>query len=222
MNRTCRAPGCWAPAASSFAAYCAPHRTALRRHGAVDQKAITKAQLKPYLLRVKARISRNPESIAWVTLDERWRALVGHAEGILAKFAKGKAGFRHERLAAQEVVKLASDVMAREVVEVTAAVVMMRELEPRHFRSDNAFWVQLGRRVRSVSDLHFGERWDNARQRVRRVYRDLNPKATLTLGRWLATTLGIGGLHLARMEQAARDSKAKESRELHEALSKLV
>ena len=110
MNRTCRVRGCWSPAASRYAAYCPPHRTALRRHGAVDQKAVTKAQLKPYLKLVKDRITRNSESIAWVTLDERWRSLVGHAEGILAYFAKGKAGSRFKRAAAQEVVKLAADV----------------------------------------------------------------------------------------------------------------
>src|SRR5215468_8359569 len=97
MTRTCRAPGCRAPAASSFAAYCKPHKTALRRHGAIDQKAVTKAQLKPYLKLVKARVSKNPENIAWVTLDERWRALVEHVEGILADYARGRANSRFER-----------------------------------------------------------------------------------------------------------------------------
>jgi hypothetical protein len=222
MTRTCRAPGCRAPAASSFAAYCTPHRTALRRHGAVDQKAITKAQLKPYLKLVKGRISKNPENIAWVGLDERWRVLVGHAEGILAEFAKGRPGGRYERLAAQEVVKLAGDAKPRAVVEVAAAVVMMRELEPRHFRSDDAFWMQLARRVRSITNLHVGESWDNVRGRVRRHYRELNPRAARTLGRWLAKMLGIGGLHIARLELAERERKAQETRELHDALSKLA
>src|SRR5262245_55857089 len=75
-RRTCRAPGCWSPAASRFAAYCSPHRTALRRHGAVDQKAITKAQLKPYLKLVQARIKRNKENAAWYNLDHRFELLV--------------------------------------------------------------------------------------------------------------------------------------------------
>src|SRR5262245_65807330 len=110
MNRTCRAPGCWAPAASRFAAYCGPHRSTLRRHGAVDQTGVTKTQLKPYLTLVKKRMAKNPDSIAWVTLDERFRALVDHAEGILATFAKEKAGSRFERVAAPEVVKLAEAV----------------------------------------------------------------------------------------------------------------
>src|SRR5689334_8029669 len=69
MDRTCLVQGCCAPAASRYAAYCPPHRTALRRHGAVDQKAITKAQLKPYLKLVRKRFEKNPENVAWVTLD---------------------------------------------------------------------------------------------------------------------------------------------------------
>jgi hypothetical protein len=188
----------------------------------VNQKAVTKAQLKPYLKLVKKRISKNPENIAWVTLDERWRALVGHAEGILAYFARGKAGSRFERLAAQEIVKVAQEVKPREVVEVTAAMVVMWTMEPRRFGSDRAFWMQLARRVRGLTDLHIGERWDNVRQRVRRCYREMNPRTAVIMGQWLATTLGVGGQHIARIEQAERDRKAKDSRELHEALSKLA
>src|SRR5262245_61956355 len=141
MNRYCRAPGCSSPAASRYAAYCSPHRSNLRRHGAVNQKAVTKAQLKPYLKMVQERIAKNPENIAWVTLDERWRALVDHAQGILARHANGQAGSRYERAAAHEVFKLAYDVQPRAVVEVTAAMVMMWELEPRAFQSDRAFWM---------------------------------------------------------------------------------
>src|SRR6476660_1773564 len=134
-RRPCRAPGCSSPAASSFAVYCSTHRSTLWRHGAVDQKAVTKAHLWPYLKRVQKRISKNPESIAWVTLDERWRVLIDHARGILARFATGRAGVRWEMLAAQEVVKLADDVPERAVVEVTAAMVMMWEMEPGRFKS---------------------------------------------------------------------------------------
>ena len=58
----------------------------------------------------------------------------------------------------------------------------MWELEPRRFRSDQAFWVQLARRVRGLTDVNFGERWDNARGKVRRCYRELTPRANITLG----------------------------------------
>lgn len=218
MRRTCRLHGCLRPAASAFAVYCGPHRTALRRHGAPDQKAVTKARLAPYLKIVQARIARNADNVAWATLDQRWRALADHAETILKGSESGKAGVRYERIAAQEIVKLAQSVAPREVVEVTAAMIVMQEFEPRAFRSDDAFWMQLARRVRGLSDLHFGESWDNKRQRVRRLYREMSPKAAVIMGRWLAETLGVGGQHIARVELAEQDSKTN----LHEALNKLV
>jgi hypothetical protein len=171
---------------------------------------------------VRARIARNADNVAWVTLDERWRALVDHAHGVIRSFESGRAGVRFERTAAQEVIKLAKDVEARAVVEVTAAMVVMREFEPRAFRSDDAFWLQLTRRARSLTDLHFGETWDNRRKRVRRHYRELSPKAAIIMGRWLAETLGVGGQHIARVELAEREKKAKERGDLHEALRKLV
>jgi hypothetical protein len=128
----------------------------------VDQKAVTKAHLWPYLMRVQKRISKNPESLAWVILDERWRVLADHAREVLAKFASGRAGMRWEKLAAREVMKLANDVPARTVVEVTTAMVLMSEMEPARFKSDTAFWLQLARRVRSVTYVNYDERWEES------------------------------------------------------------
>jgi hypothetical protein len=148
-------------------------------------------------------------------------ALVDHAEGILADYAKGRAGSKFERRAAYEIAKLAEEVKPREVVEVTAAMVMILELEPRQFRSDRAFWIQLARRVRGITDVNFGERWDNLRGRVRRCYREVTPRASEILGRWLAETLGVGGQHIARVQKTEWEKKANETRELREALAKL-
>jgi hypothetical protein len=222
MDRPCEAPGCGEQRASPFAAYCRSHRTALRRHGAVDQKAISKAQLKPYLELVRTRIARNPDNQAWQTLDNRWRVLVQQAQDIIAQFEGGKAGNKYELMAAREVVRLAPEVGSRDVVEVVGAMIMMSIMDPLYFKSDEALWMQLARRVRALTDLHVGERWDHARQRLRRRYREPAPKTALFLGRWLATALGVAGQGLAKAEQAERDRLAKEARELNEALSRLA
>ncbi|HXE70376.1 MAG TPA: hypothetical protein VN523_13530 [Hyphomicrobiaceae bacterium] len=194
----------------------------MRRHGAVDQKAITQAQLKPYLKLVKVRIAKNPDNQAWQTLDNRWRLLVQQAQDIIAHSESGKAANTYELMAAREVVKLAPEVRPRDVVEVVGAMIMMRIMEPRCCKSDEALWMQLARRVRGLTDLHVGERWDHTRQRVRRRYRELSPKAALCLGHWLAAALGVAGQGLAKAEQAERDRRTTESRALNEALSKLV
>jgi hypothetical protein len=194
----------------------------LRRHGAIDQRAVTKAQLKPYRKLVKLRIAKNPDNQAWQTLDKRWRRLVRQSQDIIAHFESGKSGNKYELLAAREVVKLAPEVGPREVVEVVGAMVMMRILEPDCFKSEAALWLQLARRVRGLSDLNVGQRWDATSQRLRRRYRELSPRAGLTFGHWLATALGVAGQGLAKAEQAERDRCAEESRALKEALSKLV
>ena len=188
-HRTCQVPGCWAPTVSCFAAYCRSNRTALRRHGAVDQKATTKAQLKPPLKMVRSRIAKNPNSQAWVTLDRRWVALVDYAKGVVTCFESGTAGNRYELVAAREVVKLSGEVEPRQVAEVVAAMVIMEIMDPRWFKTDQAFWIQLARRVRSLTDLHVGEGWDHKRQRKRLRYHEFSPKAAIFLGHWLATAL---------------------------------
>ncbi|HWK37722.1 MAG TPA: hypothetical protein VNR88_02290 [Hyphomicrobium sp.] len=221
MNRTCRVTGCSAAAASGFSPYCSGHRANLRRHGEPDQKAITKAQLRPYQTLVEARIAKNPHNRAWTALETRWRALVDHCEHVVAEYERGRAGSQVERLVAREIIKLGSTTEARKVVEATMAMVMLREFHPHYFRSDQAFWVQLGRRVRGLSNLNFGERYVHATGKVKRCYRELSPRAAVVLGRWLAETLGIGGLHLARLERAEHEKQNAERRDLHNALAQL-
>jgi hypothetical protein len=218
----CRVPGCGQPAASRFAAYCSVHKARMRRHGAVDQQGVSKADLAPYLKRVRARINKNEYSPVWTTLDARWRAVEDHAEQLLAAYYAGRPGPRDERQAAHEVRKLAADVEARAVVETALAVVMMMEMEPRRFRTDAAFRSQLVRRVRALTDVNFGERYDHHTGRVKRVYRDLAPRASAILGQWLVETLGSAGLHVARLERKEMEEKAQEREAFHTALRELA
>ena len=194
----------------------------MRRHGAVDQQGITKSDLAPYLKRVRARVKKNEHSPAWTTLDDRWRAVEDNARQILAAYFAGRPGRRDERQAAHEVVKLADDVGARTVVETALAMVMMMEMEPRRFRTDAAFRAQLVRRVRSLTDMNFGERYHHPTGKVKRVYRDLAPRAAVILGQWLVETLGSAGLHVARLERRDTEQKMQEQEAFHAALRELT
>ncbi|GEO19087.1 hypothetical protein MAE02_67830 [Microvirga aerophila] len=75
MSRLCRVAGCCSPTSSRYSIYCSSHKARLRRHGAVDQKAITKGDLKPYLRLVQDRIQKNEASSLWTQLNARWSAL---------------------------------------------------------------------------------------------------------------------------------------------------
>src|ERR1700729_3087393 len=97
MPGLCRAPGCDSPTTSRYSVYCSRHQSRLRRQGDVVQEAISKADLKTYLKRVKQRIEKNPDSPAWGQLEGRWLAVVEHANGVAAAFRAGKAGLRYGR-----------------------------------------------------------------------------------------------------------------------------
>jgi hypothetical protein len=166
----------------------------------VAQEAISKAELTTYLKRVKQRIAKNPESPAWGQLGARWLAVVEHAKGVVAAFRAGKAGARYVRKAAEEVLKVAETATPRDVIEIVLAMSMMEELDGRRFRSDPGFRFQLVRRVRALADVSAGRRYDHRSGKVRRVYRELTPRAVATIGQWLADMIGGAGIHLARLE----------------------
>jgi hypothetical protein len=211
--------GCCASASSRYSIYCTTHKARLRRHGAVDQEGITKGDLKPYLKIVQKRIEKNQESPLWTQLEARLAALADHARSLLAY--RG-AMPRHERIAAQELQKLSDAVPAREVIQTTLALFVMSELQPRRFRSDRAFRTQFVRRVRGLTDLNAGSWFDHQTGKTKRAYKELNPRAAMVLGQWLADAFGGAGLHLAKLEQTEADKKQEEQRAIHASLSQLT
>jgi len=221
MTRQCRAPGCTNPTASRFSLYCQAHKVRLRRHGAVDQKGVTEADLASYRRLVRARIEKNPASPLWGQLAGRWQTLVEHAQGIQAAHERGQTGYVFERKAAQEVIKLAGDVEARMVVETALAMYVLEADQPRRFRSDAAFRAQLVRRVRGLTDVNVGTFWDDEAGKVKRVYKDLAPRAVVVMAQWLAEAFGPAGAHLAKLEERDRQKQQDEQQELRKALEEL-
>lgn len=220
MNRQCRVPGCSAQT-TRYGAYCSTHKSRARRHGAPDQRAISKAELKPYLRAVRARIERNRESPVWAGCEANWRATVENARGILAAFQRGQPGFRFERLAAVEVVKLAEHVEAREVMETVFALYLLLDSDPRRFTSDGAFRVQLVRRVRGLANVNAGEWRDGATGRVKRAYHETPPKAAQCLAGWIIRALAGVGLGLAKLERQQREEKQRRADEMGRAMMEL-
>ena len=143
----------------------------------IDQRAVSKTELASYQSLVQARIERNPDSPAWDRLDDAWLHVVAHAKGILAAEKQGRAGVRHERIAAREVATLADAVPARAVVVCTLAMFVMWEMEPRRFRSDDAFRTQLARRVRRLTEANAAHYFDDVADKGKRVYRDVAPRS---------------------------------------------
>ena len=218
--RLCRAPGCGART-SRYGQFCSTHRSRSRRHGHPEQDGITKAHLSPYLELVRGRIAKNETSPLWAECEVRWNAVVDHARRTLTAFHRGQAGFRYERIAAQEVLKLADHVEAAQVIETTFAVFLLEDRQPRRFRSDQAFRFQLVRRLRGLTDVNAGSWFNHKTGRTHRAYRELTPRAVTTIAEWVVEALGGIALYLAKIERDQEEARQQRINVLAGALEAL-
>jgi hypothetical protein len=215
--RQCVAPGCGQPC-SGYSRYCDRHKANLRRHGAIDQRGVTKADLAPYADMIRRRILANPESPAWDRMEARWAALVRHCRDAIASYEGGFATAAPKLRAAEEIVRLDGLVPARDLVVTAAAMVVMDRLDPHRFRGDRAFRTQLVRRVRGLTEVNATTYRDGTTGKGRRTYSELAPRSAEVMGAWLLETLGVLGVHIARLEQEAAEAKSRQDQELYDAL----
>lgn len=213
----CRIAGCAQPASSAYSKFCNSHRSRVRRQGDPLQRGIRKADLRPYDRLVRERIAANTESPVWGKFEVRWAALVRDAKSRVAAYEGGAARPRQTIQAAREVIRIADAAQPREVVIAVAAMTLMHSLAPIYFASDNGFDAQLVKRVRGLTRNN-STAYRDGTGRVRRVYHELPPRAAAVLAGWLRQTLGILGMHLARLEREEAQSKRKEDQELSDAL----
>src|SRR5437867_818012 len=159
LMRSCQAPRCDRRVASRYAAYCEMHKRRSSRHGHPEQEGVTAQELKPYRLRVRARIRKNANGKAWAILRERWNAVLSAARQTEATYETGRAYARHDRQALQELLKLDSRVPLDTIIETVLAMYMLQQDLPHRLKSDAAFDFQLARRVRALTDVNAGEYW---------------------------------------------------------------
>lgn len=219
MERICIEPKCGRAAASRYGRYCTYHKGQQRRHGAAGQKAVTKADLKPYRSAIQARIRKNEGKPLWSQLEGRWKALRGTVTAILEEAGRGIPHVRHRRVAALEVAKLGNAVEPREVVETVLAMYLMQDAEPHRFKSDTAFRVQLVRRVRGLTVQNAKIWQQGGGGRPKRAYVEIPPRVATIIAAWLSDAFGAVGIHLAKLEERDRDTERERGQALFDALS---
>jgi hypothetical protein len=222
---SCSVPGCNREAPSrahTGTPHCNTHKSHFRRHGHPTQRAVTVAELRPYLGQVEASVARNPESSVWAVCRQRWEGLVKIASDINADARAGKPGIHATRVAAWELLTVAKAGLSDEVWKTVAAMHLLHDASSTRFRSDQAFRVQVSRRVRCLTERNAG-RWFNAKTgRTARVYRDPSPRGANILGQWLCETFGEVGIRIATTLKAEANKLAKERVDFHAALSALT
>jgi hypothetical protein len=200
LNYICNAPGCSSPASTKFGQYCRPHVAQLRRHGAIGQTGITKAELKVNRNIVKARLEKNKDKPLLTQLEGRWGAVLTYASTVREE-AQSKPMVRYRREASIETLRIGNNVKPRDVIETVLAMYVMQDQEPRRFKSDQAFRTQIVRRVRGLTWLN-ADVWTDAKTGKRKlVYRDLSQRTVTIMGGWIAEALGPAGIMFARLER---------------------
>lgn len=219
--RQCAVPSCGG-ATAGHSTLCERHKRTQRRHGHPEQLGITVHDLKPYRARVVARKAKNPSNPAWSLLQQRWQALVDSSAETEATFLRGKVQVGYVVRAAEQVQRVASTVLPEVVVETTLAMYLLREERPTRFKSDRAFSFELARRVRGLTESNAGTYWDAQTGKMKRVYKDLTPKAMEVLAGHLAGAFGGAGLFIAGLERAEQDKARANHQDLSKALGDLT
>lgn len=220
MIRYCQLNGCGEKTAG-YSKLCQRHKQNQHRHGEAQQRAITKAELRPYGVLVEARKAKNPDSEAWRLLSSRWTAVVDGAGVTLQRYAEGQVSNRIALRAAHQIVTVASATEPWEVVRTVLAMYLMRDQQPRRFTSDIAFNFQMVRRVRGLAPANAGTYWDPKEGRSRRVYRDVPPRVVAAMAQVLNDALGAAGLMLAQKQRQETDKAAEERHRLADAMESL-
>lgn len=222
MHRTCRAGACLRKAATPYGNYCAKHASNNARHGHPEQKGVTKGELKPYLRMIAERRAKHPNRPAWKSMENRWKGLVDIADGVIAEANQGKPMYRFNRMAAIEIKKLDNTVETQKIVDVVLAMYLLQELDPRRFRSDEAFWAQLVRRTRGLTKLNMGA-WTNSKTgKTKTAAKELPPKAAQAVAFYLREALGVAGVWLADLEKKEEERKRQEVLSFYAELEELA
>jgi|GEM_PF-6904375 len=144
-SRPCCARGCpRVTTPDGYGDYCPKHARHYRRHGHPEQDPLTKGEvtrLKKYVTKLIDRRRNSPE--IWDKLDSSHRALLSdlRAESLTTKVVY--RGNRHKfmLLHAMEAAE------AKDFILTALAISYLHEYDSRRFKSDEAFFVSLARRI---------------------------------------------------------------------------
>ncbi|WP_225767918.1 hypothetical protein [Inquilinus sp. Marseille-Q2685] len=217
--KPCRVSWCTEPA-SGWGRHCDRHKAHDRRHGHPEQIAITKTMLAPYEKLVEGVKARNAASPAWVQLGAIWAEVVAEAKAEVDQFRRGGAMNKVSVMASKEIVRIGEEAEPWEVVRAALATAWMEADQPRLFRSDDAFRVQLCRRVRALVERNAGI-WYDASGKRRRHYKELPRQVAVLIGHRLAVAFGPSGVALWRKEADKAEERKMRQARLTEALEEL-
>lgn len=220
MSSICIVNNCGSPT-SGRSNKCNAHRLALRRHGHPLQAGLRVTEFEPYRAAMRRLWRANEASPLWEVVRARWGRCVASAQAVLGQHAAGFAGSRHAVRAAQELVKLDSNVDFETLACTALALHVHAADHPYRFKDDQAFRFQLVRKVRGLDELAIYRTWNHKRRATHWVYRDLAPGAVRILAEFLGVAFGEAGLLLRDHAKARPRVEVTEARLMADAVGAL-
>ncbi len=204
----CFVAGCQRTA-TTYGHLCPKHTAHQRTYGHPEQVPVRRLELRPYREAVRPIIARNRTTDALKITEERWTELLRRC-GPVAAGTDGRTAFhRPTTAAAQALVKLGKEASFDDVLETVAAVLLLQERNPRRFKSDRAFSVELARAVRGLGTLAVATQWDQKAGKVRGVYRRFPLPASLALAELVVTAIGMTAKRIVATVQAEEARKVR-------------
>jgi hypothetical protein len=170
-------------------------------------------------------MQRTPAAKIWPNLRDRWATLVDACRADIRNTAaeNGRTEpVRRRRDAAAVIVRLADNVTGDEVIKVALGIYLMRHYEPRAFRSDASFNMQIVRRIRGLTDTAFGRWTDPATGKTKRAAKELPSKTAEIVAELLIACFGVAGLALVKVEEKEEEAKRAAAKAHSEAIAELL
>jgi len=203
---------------STYSPLCRYHKAAKARHGHPEQTYITKHELMPYVKAAKQWVTTRSRRDFLDICKLRWEALCHEARIYEDKALSGRPYHRPTMDAYQTVLKVNKENELTDIVITLISMGYLHECNPRRFKDQTAFGFQCARRLRSLAPNSIGSHWDNTKQKVKLVYRDVSPKVYRELVRMVEDLGFVGtGMSMAKADLKERATRKPKAVELMEA-----
>ncbi len=208
--RHCSISGCSRPT-TGYGHYCNAHRHQDRRHGSPLQRPVTAAEAIRTAKHIEKWIKgrKDPETI-WKSMATAWTLRLEDAKTELRHHERGGAMIQTRRRAYEDIVSVGRDIDVKKIALRCCAVAYIAGHDQKRYVTDKAFFHQMARRFRTLTDANIATHWNPVTMKTKRVYRDTDPKRLEFLGELLAQTFGPIGLGIQCREAMDYD-KAQEA-----------
>jgi hypothetical protein len=167
-------------------------------------------------------LDRNRHRDAIKITEERWEALLARCPALTDGRDTGGTVHWPTVHAARALLQAAKDAPFEAVLETVSAVLLLRDTDPRRFKSDDALRVQLARAVRRLGTTAVAWGYDHKTGKTRGVYRAFPHRASLVLADMVLETIGPAAGRIVATVKAEVDRKARDEGQYRAALAEIA